>query len=361
MQCLFLLLDFIKIISPNRNVTYICFFLHHDAFLDWCDFYSRGTFRPKLTVNTSRCNHLAVTLIVTAAFSQEKVKRRSSSGVQPSRCVLTLSHNNLQLAGWEWWPFVTHRLRGPSLTPPSYLPPCSSPPLLPAFPTAGRNFQPGCRPPVGIGSLRPCSVGPGLDTSWQFDQDDPLGLLRPYDWVWWFEQFEHPGENAVSFPGLPSFPTMLLWAGGPSWFFGRWPFLPMADELDLTIHFASTWCFLCLFFSDTIFTSAGWEHSCTPSCAIIHLSTHGLHFASSLIPHQCRGFVFEGCNEQSGKICRKAVVLQSSGQVTLAGSPSYKLLVTGAPPPLTFSPLPPAVDLLIVPLLCHWLTLSPLL
>lgn len=87
--------------------------------------------------------------------------------------------------------------------------------------------------------------------------------------------------------------------------FGRWLFLPMADELDLTIHFASAWCFLYLFFPDTIFTSAGWEHSCTPTCAIIPLSTHGLHFGSSLIPHQCRGFVFEGCNEQSGKEMQK--------------------------------------------------------
>lgn len=145
--------------------------------------------------------------------------------------------------------------------------------------------------------------------------------------------------------------------------FERWLFLPMADELDLTMHFASAWCFLCLFFSDTIFTSAGWEHSCTPSCANIPLSTHGLHFGSSLIPHQCRGFVFEGCNEQSRKEMQKGCRSPEFRPGDLGRFPFVQAPCDRSSTTLDLfassSSCWPASC--IVPLLCHRLTLPPLL
>lgn len=148
-----LVVGFYKIHLPNRNATYICFFLHHDAFLDWCDFYSRGTFSPKMTVNTSRCNHLAVTLIATAAFSQEKVKRRSSSGVWPSRCVSTLSHNNLQLGVMTIrYPSSPGPKLNTSLLPPSLQQPSSSS----CFPHSWEKFP--ARLPTSSGNRQPSSL-----------------------------------------------------------------------------------------------------------------------------------------------------------------------------------------------------------
>lgn len=250
-----------------------------------------------------------------------------------------------------------------SLLPPSLQQPSSSS----CFPHSWEKFP--ARLPTSSGNRQPSSLQ-CWTRSWYFlavrlgwSSWPPQTIWHMTIWVWWFEQFEHPGENAVSLPGLPSFPTMLLWAGGPSWSFWKMAVSPYGWWAGFNHTFSSAWCFLCLFFSDTIFTSAGREHSCTPSCAIIRLSTHGLQFGSSLIPHQCRGFVFEGCNEQSWKEmqkgCRSPEFRPGGlGRFPFAQAPCDRSSTTLDLFASSSSCWPASC---IVPLLCHRLTLPPLL
>lgn len=89
---------------PSSSKNYI--FLNWNMFLFAC--ISTSYYWIHLNANTF--GHL----LMTDAFSQEMM---SSTGIQISSDISTLSHNALQMVGWQWWPGTAHHLLASSSTP----------------------------------------------------------------------------------------------------------------------------------------------------------------------------------------------------------------------------------------------------
>lgn len=184
------------------------------------------------------------------------------------------------------------------LTPSSYPRSCNHPPLPPSIPRAVSNFYPDCagkllhllhweEPPFVSALLDQVLVLCGLLIRMTFlaSSDHMTECLAS-------ERFEHPGEDIVSFPGLPSFPMIVLWAGGSSWSLSCWwtgcrmYILHRLDDFVPFLFHCTNQCSEDLVMTPLIPPMA--ENTLVPSQYVRHRSLFNAWPSPRVFSHQCR-------------------------------------------------------------------------